>query len=156
MGQEERTSLGIHKMADRKSSRKSIKKRTGGSKRLPYSRKKCPKGSVFRRGFSFYSNRVGRTVKVKSSCIKSKGSLRSRGKKPIRAIPPLHAGTLTQFGFRVKETEAARHQALKKAAKSLGSSEVIRKLNALRVLTRNTRPEQSRISDKGMRYVQGL
>lgn len=126
------------------------------STRQRYSRKKCARGSISRRGYTYFSKRAQRFVKVKPACTKSKRSLRARGKSPERVIPPLRSGTLRKYGFRVSASKEERHKSLRKAVKAYGATEVVRKLNAVRVLTRNTRPEQSKIYTESIDFVHSL
>ena len=51
---------------------------------------------------------------------------------------------------------AERHRALDKAVKFYGRNNVIKKLNAVRVLVRNTSPENSKIYTKDMKYIQNI
>ena len=47
-----------------------------------------------------------------------------------------------------------RHSALKKAVRKLGYSTTIKKLNAVRVLTKNTTPKKSALYKKDIGYLQ--
>ncbi len=116
----------------------------------PYSRKKCLKGTVSRRS---YVKKNG--TRVKAGCVKSKG-LRSKGKKPIRGIPTLKKGTLSKHGYSVKSPREERHKSLRRSVKEHGKGVVIKKLNAVRVLSRNTNPKNSAIFTSDMKYVQSL
>lgn len=50
-------------------------------------------------------------------------------------------GDLTRLGYRLKERSAKkRRQALKKAVRKYGYANVVRKVNALAVLMKNTHP----------------
>jgi len=49
------------------------------------SRKKCPKGSISRKSYTYVKKSTGKKIHVKSTCVKSKG-LRSKGLKPVLAI----------------------------------------------------------------------
>jgi hypothetical protein len=115
--------------------------------------KKCPKGSISRKGYTYVKKSTGRKIKVKSSCTKSKG-LRSKGLKTSRVLPQLKKGSLTKFGYYTNGSEEERHKALKKALKSYGYSSVIKKLNAIKLLTKNTKPKNSRIYGKDLKWVQ--
>jgi len=115
-----------------------------------YSRKSCPKGTISRKS---YKKKSG--IKVKSTCVKST-SLRSKGIKPKKVIPKLKSGSLTKYGYSVHNTKSIRHKALKKAYKTYGYSLLIKKLNAVRVLSRNTAPKNSKIYADDMKYVEKL
>lgn len=115
-----------------------------------YSRKKCPKGYISRRS---YTKKSG--TKVKAGCIKSKG-LRSKGIRPVRSIPILKKGTLSGLGYGVHESTTKRQEALRRSLKKNGYSVTIKKLNAVRVLSRNTQPKNSSIYARDIKYVQSL
>ena len=115
----------------------------------------CPKGSVSRKAFSYRRKASGKRVHVRSSCVKSKG-LRARGKRPKAILPPLKKGTLGKYGYKTKSSKHERRSSLKKAARSLGKNTVIRKLNAVSVLTRNTAPKTSKLLRSDMKFVQSM
>ena len=121
--------------------------------RRSYSKKKCPKGSISRRSYSY--RKKSKKIKVRASCIKSRG-LRSRGKRTRRVLPSLKKGSLTKFGYTVRESAENRRKALHKALKEYGYSSLIKKLNAVRLLTRNTSPANSKIYDSDIKYLQNL
>ena len=120
-----------------------------------YSRKKCPRGSISRKGYTYVKKSTGKRirVRVKSSCIKSK-SLRSRGKKSKRVLPKLKNGSLTKYGYSTSVGEKKRHVALKKAQKAYGYSTLVKKLNAVKLLTKNTSPKNSRIYGRDLKWIQ--
>lgn len=118
-----------------------------------YSRKKCPKGSISRKGYTYIKKSTGKKIKVKSSCVKSKG-LRSKGKKTSRVLPTLKKGSLTKYGYAILGSETERHNALKKALKAYGYSSVVKKLNAVKLLTKNTNPKNSKIYGRDLRWIQ--
>lgn len=115
-----------------------------------YSRKHCKKGYVSRRS---YKKRSG--TKVKAGCVKSRG-LRSRGMKPSVYFPKLKGGSLTQYGYSVHNSERSRRGSLRKALKAHGYSKLIKKLNAVRVLSRNTSPKNSAKYARDIKYVQKI
>jgi hypothetical protein len=115
-----------------------------------YSKKICPKGSISRKSFKRKDN-----VKVKASCVKSK-SLRAKKNKPQVYLPSLKQGSLKKYGYSVHESMKKRHAALKKAIKKYGSLSTIKKLNAVKLLTKNTAPKNSKIYKKDIRYVQKI
>ena len=116
-----------------------------------YSRKKCPKGYISRYSFKRKSG-----YKVKASCVRSRRSLRGRGKKPSVYFPKLKAGTLRKSGYTVHSPERSRKKSLKKAVKKYGKNLVIKKINAVRVLSKNISPKISKIYTKDLKYVQSL
>jgi hypothetical protein len=155
----------------RSGSSKCISNPASKSRSKRYSRKVCPLGYVSRRAFTRkgssyvhgFTRKNGSRVKgfsrkngsVGPGCIQSKG-LRSKGKKPSIYLPPLEKGTLSSLGYAVHESSAKRHEALKKALKVHGYSVVIKKLNAVRILSRNTHPENSAVYTSDIQYVQSL
>ena len=99
-----------------------------------------------------FVNLLGK-ISVKSSCVKSKGT-RSKGKKTQRVLPPLNKGSLTKYGYSSKLSDEERQKSLKKALKVYGYSSVVKKLNAIKILTKNTDPKRSKIYSKDLKYVQ--
>ncbi len=73
--------------------------------------------------------------KTKKSVIKRKPS---KAKKSIIKIK--NRGSLAKFGYSdiVNKSVEARHRSLRKAIKAYGTTRVIRKLNAVAVLTKNS------------------
>jgi len=140
---------------DKKSSKRRSVKRSSAEKKVKrrsikprYSVKSCPRGAVSRKSFVRKSG-----VKVKATCVKSK-SLRSKGKKPQVYLPKLKQGALTKHGYSVRESSKMRHAAIKKALKEFTPGELVKKLNAVRVLSKNTSPENSAIYAKDIKYIE--
>lgn len=123
------------------------------SRSRSYSKNKCPKGYISRFGYSY--RKKSKKIKVRASCIKSRG-LRSRGKRTSIVLPILKKGSLTKFGYSTREPENKRRSALRKALKVYGYSSLIKKLNAVKLLTRNTSPSNSRIYGSDIKYIQNL
>lgn len=113
-----------------------------------YSKKACPIGSISRKS---YTRKSG--VKVEATCVESKG-VRSKGLKPKVILPKLKEGSLLKYGYNLHESDALRHAALKTAVKKYGFSSTIKKLNAVRVLSKNIAPENSKIYEKDIRYIE--
>ena len=157
-------------MARRKSKSRLKSKTSRRSKRLssmrrrrsrrykpkPYSKKRCKRGYISRRSYRTKSKRGRKSRKVKSSCVKSPKSRRGRGLKSKRSIPFLKKGTLGKFGYKVSLSTEDRHAALRKAVASLGKATVDRKLNAIRVLTKNTQPANSKKYAADLKYTKNL
>lgn len=118
-----------------------------------YSRKQCRIGSISRRAYVVRSKKRG-SYKVKASCVYSPKSNRSRGRKSRRVLPKLKSGSLSKYGFHVNASPKVRKLALRKAEKKYGKSTVIKKLNAVRVLTKNTSPKTSRVYESSIKYLQ--
>ena len=125
------------------------------SRRKFYFKKKCPKGSISRKSYLYRKKGSKKSIRVKASCVKSKG-LRSKGKKTHRVIPKLKKGGLTKYGYSVHESATSRHNAIKKALKAYGYSNLIKKLNAIKVLSKNTSPKNSRIYGNDIKYIQRI
>lgn len=113
-----------------------------------YSKKSCPIGSISRKS---YTRKSG--VKVEATCVESKG-VRSKGLKPKVILPKLKEGSLLKYGYDLHESDTLRHTALKRAVKKYGFSSTIKKLNAVRVLSKNIAPENSKLYEKDIRYVE--
>ena len=120
---------------------------------MAYSSKNCPKGYVSRKSYTYKKKSTGRKVKVKASCVKSRG-LRSKGKRTSRVLPKLKKGSLTKYGYSAKNNSTERHTAIKKAIKAYGYGEVIKKLNAVKLLSKNTNPKNSKIYASDIIYIQ--
>lgn len=119
-----------------------------------YSKKKCLKGSVSRKSYTYVKKSTGKKIHVKSACVKSKG-LRSKGQKPIIAIGKLKEGSLKKYGYNTKESAVERHKALKKALDVYGYSTLIKKLNAVRIYNKS-RPAIYNKYTKDMNYVKRI
>ena len=125
-----------------------LRKSSKRSKR--YSTKRCSRGFISRRSFKKKSG-----IKVKAGCVKSK-ALRSKGKKASVYFPKLKEGTLSRFGYGVHNKMKSRKRSLKKAVKKYSKNVVIKKLNAVRTLSRNTSPKNAKIYTKDIKFVQKL
>ena len=79
---------------------------------------------------------------------------RSRRLRSNQVIPKLRKGTLTKYGYTIKKKAGERHNALDKAIKAYGYSTVIKKLNAVRTLTKNTFQKNAEVYSKDMKYLQ--
>lgn len=102
---------------------------------MPISKRRtssCPKGTIRRKSYNYRRN--GKTINVKSTCIKDIGK-KGKGKK----LFTLKKGELGLFGYRNVSTLSIRqrHIALNKAEKKLGTLSLFRKLNALYVVNKN-------------------
>jgi len=104
----------------------------------------CPGGQILRKGYS-----TKRGVKVSASCIKDLGKP-GKGKK----LFTLRKGVLSPFGYSVKKGIPARRVALKKAMGKMTYSELVKRLNALYVLNKNTNPQYASRYRSDMQWVQ--
>jgi hypothetical protein len=65
----------------------------------------------------------------------------------------LHPGGLKQFGYGLYKSDRIRRKALRQAVSASSDTHVIRQLNALRVLNKNTHPEFYSLLTDDMAYV---
>ena len=122
---------------------------------MSYSRKKCSKGSISRRKYSYKKKSLhNKKIKVRASCVKSRGR-RSLGLKVNRVLPSLKKGSLTKYGYHLSDPEEIRHKALKKAFNAYGYSSLIKKLNAVRVYNKS-KPTIFNKYSKDMAHVRTL
>lgn len=128
--------------------RRSMRKQ---QKHIGGSRSACKPGTIRRKGYSFV--RKGKTVRVKSSCIKDRGA-KGKGKK----LFTLKKGHLSPFGYSLKIGADSRQRALKKVLKSgkYNENELIRKINALAVLHKNTKPLYTRRAQMDMKFLRKI
>ena len=100
----------------------------------------CPEGMIMRDGYyrHSYNKKSGTHIKgkyVKEGCVKNMGKP-GKTVKEGKVIPKLKEGTLRKFGYHTDLSEQERLDALVKAVKGLGYAEVIRKVNAVRTLSK--------------------
>ncbi len=103
----------------------------------------CPKGTILRKAYTTKNK-----VHVKATCIIDRGN---PGKGP-KILPELKKGTLE--GYHYNNTELSRHRTLLKETRELGKSTVIKKLNAVAILTKNTNKKASNTFKKDLKYIQ--
>ncbi len=123
-------------MVSPKSRRKVAKRST---------KRPCARGTVRR---AAYTKKSG--IRVKASCIKDVG-LPGKGKKLFTLKP----GKLAKYGYsNVTEMSVSdRHKCLNKAIKAYGASSVIKKLNSVYLLNRNTNKKLSKIFKSDRSWV---
>jgi len=78
---------------------------------------------------------------------------RTSGRRAGGPIRIEHPGSLKKYGYDPDYSEARRHAALKKIVRAYGYQKTIQKLNAVRILTKNTDPRRSRIYEKDMLWL---
>ncbi len=105
----------------------------------------CKQGMIRR---SAYTRKNG--VRVKSTCINDLG----KPGKGRALIGSLKSGELKKYGYSLKSKADRRHLALKRSVKAYGRGTLIKKLNALRVLHKNTHPVYSHKAHNDVKYVQ--
>ncbi len=101
----------------------------------------CPEGMIMRDGYyrHSYNKKSGTHVKgkyVKEGCVKNMGKP-GKTVKEGKVIPKLKEGTLREFGYHTDLSEQERLDALLKAVKEIGYADVIRKINAVRTLSKS-------------------
>lgn len=101
-----------------------------------------------------------RKAHIRKSFYRSDGTLIPATRIP-KTIVKLRKRTIFKgidkpvfFGYTVKDPAIKRHKALIKAKDKNNYVSVIRRLNALRVLTKNTQPENSKIYTRDMHWMQ--
>jgi hypothetical protein len=116
---------------------------------------RCPRGSIRRSAYTkkAYVKKSGIRVKksiVPARCIKSRGSGRRN-----RVITNLQKGQLSQFGYKnVKSMKTEkRHKSLEKAIRKQGYLPIIKKLNAVYVLSKNTDKLSAGVFKKDQQWV---
>jgi len=105
--------------------------------------RKCPRGTIRRKAY-----KTKRGVTVRSSCIKDRG-LPGKGKR----LFTLKKGELGKYGYSLKQAREKRRVALNKARKELSHATLVRKINALSILMKNTRPDYSRRARADVKWL---
>lgn len=114
----------------------------------------CPKGKILRSAYTRkqYTRKDGtnvRSSKVSAKCIKDLGNV-GKGKK----LFTLKKGGLTKFNYSLKSNDKNRISSLKKASKTYDKGTLVKKLNALYILHKNTHPSYSKKARSDMKWVQ--
>jgi hypothetical protein len=107
----------------------------------------CKKDEITR---SSYKTKTGKITR--ETCIKDLGN----PGKGIKIFPKLKVGTLSSFGYSSKLNEKDRRSSLLQASKKTDLVTLIRKLNAVSILTKNTLPKTSKIFRKDLEFLQKL
>ena len=112
----------------------------------------CPPGKIRRIGHT--KTVRGKTIRVKSKCIKDRGS---RGRwqtvKGMLGIGPLRKGDLKEQGYDATAPAAKRHEALDKVVQKYGKLSSLRKLNAVATYTKRTAPSRSKTYKTDRNYI---
>jgi hypothetical protein len=109
---------------------------------------KCAKGQIRRKSYSARRKSTKKKYRVKSTCIKDVG-LPGRGKKLFDLTP----GLMKAYGYTLDVSDTKRHSAIKKAVKKEGYATVVRRINALSVLHRNTNPQYHKLLEKDKKFI---
>lgn len=99
--------------------------------------KKCSSGMILRKKYAT----LKKGTSVPASCIKDRGN---PGKGP-KLFTIKNKGQLKAFGYSTNNSKISRHRALNSAMKIYGRANVVKKLNAVRTLTKNTNLLSSKI-----------
>src|SRR3990167_6660134 len=105
----------------------------------------CPKGMIRRNSYTTYKG-----VYVPSTCIEDRGN---PGKGP-KLLSGLKEGSLREYGYETGLSLAQRHAALKRAVLAYSPGTVVKKLNAVAVLNKNTNPSLARIFNADKTWVE--
>lgn len=112
----------------------------------------CPSGMIRRKGHT--KTVRGKTVRVKSGCIKDRGAKgRWQTVKGMLGIGPLKKGHLKEEGYDANAPAAERHEALDKVVQKHGKLSTLRKLNAIAVYTKRTAPSRSKTYKTDRNYI---
>lgn len=66
----------------------------------------------------------------------------------------LVSGKLKQFGYGTSKGPVKRHQALKEAVKTDGFESTVKRLNAVKTLTKTKNPIASNVYDSDIKYLE--
>ena len=81
--------------------------------------------------------------KMKKKCLNNNKKNKTKHKCNVLFI--LKKGTLSRFGYSMKNSQSKRHKSLKKAIKIIKPLSIYRKLNALYVLNKNRNPRTAKL-----------
>lgn len=81
--------------------------------------------------------------KMKSRCKRNNKKYHRTSK--CNVLFHLEKGTLTKFGYSMKNSQQSRHKSLKKAIKSVKPLSIYRKLNAIYILNKNKHPDNAKV-----------
>jgi hypothetical protein len=76
---------------------------------------------------------------------------KTRRRRPITISKK---GALRKFGYSTSDSPTKRRRSLRKAAKKYGAVDVVKRLNAICILTKNTAPTRSKKFCSDKRWVQ--
>ena len=118
----------------------------------------CPKGYIAKEGYDkkSYTTKKGSKISethVGTTCIKERG-LPGKVLDEYKVITISNKNKLSNYGYSTKKSVNVRHKALLEAIKEYSYLSVLRKLVALRTLTRDSNPEQSQIHDIDIKKLQ--
>lgn len=116
--------------------------------------RKCPSGKIRRKSYirKSYKRKDGKIVKgskVPSVCIKDMGKP-GKGKK----LFTLKKGDLVKHGYSLKISVEQRRNALQKSLRNIDNGTLVKKLNALYVLHKNTNLIYAKRARSDMKWIQ--
>jgi len=103
-----------------------------------------------RKGYTRSDGTRVKGIKVSATWILDRGK---PGKGP-KLISIKKDKSLTKLGYKLSGKADTRHRALNKAVSKYGSLSVLRKVNALSVLLKNTEPKYASNATSDKRYLQ--
>jgi len=144
--------------------------------------RKCPTGMILRKAYTRTnkSNKKNKSIKVKSGCIiaqSASGLKRTTINAPIikkmrttckknnkkyhtqhkcNVLFHLEKGTLSKFGYSMKNSQQSRRQSLKKAIKHVKPLAIYRRLIALYVLNKNKHPANAKVFKDDAEWMKQL
>ena len=90
------------------------------------------------------NSQTTKRLKIKRiKCLNNNKKNKTKHKCNVLFI--LKKGTLSRFGYSMKNSQSKRHKSLKKAIKSIKPLSVYRKLNALYILNKNRNPLNAKL-----------
>jgi len=138
--------------------------------------KKCPPGMILRKGYTIKNKKIkpGCIAQTASTIALESGLTRTQINAPIikkmrqkcmtrnkkyhtkhscNVLFHLEKGTLSKFGYSMKNTQIKRHISLKKAIKSIKPLTIYRRLIALYILNKNKQPDNAKIFKNDAEWV---
>lgn len=126
----------------------------------------CPPGMI-RKGYTTKNKKIkpGRKSKsslkrtqINSSIKEMRQKCMTRNKKyhtkhKCNVLFHLEKGTLSKFGYSMKNTQVKRHISLKKAIKSIKPLAIYRRLIALYILNKNRQPDNAKIFKNDAEWI---
>ena len=92
--------------------------------------------------------------KMKSRCKRNNKKNKTHHK--CNVLFHLEKGTLSKFGYSMKNSQQSRHKSLKKAIKKGDPLSIYRRLNALYVLNKNKHPENAKIFKDDAEWLKNI
>ena len=71
-------------------------------------------------------------------------------------LPRLHKGKLSQYGYSLQLGRNKRYEALRRAVAAEGKATIIRRLNAIRILSKSNNKEAHTISINDIHFLEQM